>query len=62
MQITEKATRICPMCNEINHIEVGQLGFSCVRCGYNEGPILKKDFISKFKKSKAPKGIGRDLV
>jgi transposase len=37
MQILEKATRVCPMCNEINHIEVGQTEFNCARCGYKEG-------------------------
>ncbi|MBW2981224.1 hypothetical protein KY360_07445 [Candidatus Woesearchaeota archaeon] len=61
MQIAEKATKLCPMCNEINHVEVGQVEFVCVRCGYREGNAPKSE-ISKFKKSKHPKGLGRKLV
>ncbi|MFC1705159.1 hypothetical protein ACFLZ6_02430 [Nanoarchaeota archaeon] len=58
MQLTEKATKLCPMCNEINHIDVGQVGFVCGRCGYNEG-VKQAPKVSAFKESKAPKGLGR---
>ena len=60
MQITEKATRLCPMCNEINHIEVGEVEFICSRCGYKAGVAAKLEpKTSKFKDSKPPKGLGR---
>ncbi len=63
MQITEKATKLCPMCNEINHVEVGQVEFLCIRCGYVESAVIKpKPKTSAFKKSKPPKGLGRDVV
>ena len=62
MQITEKATRLCPMCNEINHIEVGEVEFVCNRCGYKAGASTKLEpKTSKFDKSKPPKGLGREI-
>lgn len=65
MQITEKATKLCPMCNEINHVEVGQVEFLCIRCGYVESVVLTpkpEPKTSAFEKSKPPKGLGRDVV
>ena len=62
MQITEKATKLCPMCNEINHIEVGEVGFVCNRCGYKAGAAAKLEpKTSKFDDSKPPKGLGREI-
>ena len=58
VQLSTKPTKICPMCNEINHIEVGQVGFECGRCGYTDG-IKQPPKVSAFKNSKPPKGLGR---
>ena len=60
MQISAKATKLCPMCSEINQVEVGQVGFVCNRCGYNEG-IKAEPKVSAFKRTKKPKGIGKEF-
>ncbi len=30
----ETAIKVCPMCNEINKIKMGQTELRCIRCGY----------------------------
>jgi ribosomal protein S27AE len=60
MQISAKATKMCPMCSEINHIEVGQVGFVCARCGYTDG-LKQPPKVSAFKRTKKPKGIGKEF-
>jgi len=30
----ETYTKLCPMCDEINRVELGKTAFQCVKCGY----------------------------